>query len=110
MVIEIGINEWACENCHAVFYTYLTKEEKALCPDCGNPTRYGGEVKFILRDGEFENVMDTIIIQDCVEGCWVYEDGITEHNEAEAREVIEQCAIRKLRRFLFGEDCPAGDC
>jgi len=45
---EIKINEWACDNCHIVFYSYLylDKNENLVCPACESAVRFCGQVTF----------------------------------------------------------------
>lgn len=104
---EVKINEWACDGCHSVFYTYLS--EGAFCPECRDPARYCGHVKFILRDKEFEEAVNTVLQQDCRESCWVYDRTImTEEDRKEAEEVVRECGTANLRRILgYEECCPA---
>jgi len=102
MLKEIKINEWACSNCHTVFYSYL--DEDAVCPECGDPSRLCGEVAFILRE-EFEKVIDAVVQQECG-GCWVYQEGITEDNRGEAEELVSKCAIAKMLEALHRDGCP----
>jgi hypothetical protein len=101
---EIKINEWACDNCHAVFYAYL--DDGAVCPDCGDPARYCSEATLILRDEQFDSLLSDVIEQECSEGCWVHDDGITKDNVEEVEAVIGECAVAKLRKALYGDDCP----
>ena len=108
---EIEISEWACDNCHTVFYTYLAEEDGAVCPECGDPARYCGQVKFILRDEEFEDAVNRILQQDCREGCWIYDrTTMTEEERREAEEVIRECCVAKLRRILGYEKCCPAEC
>ncbi|MEM2922709.1 MAG: hypothetical protein QXF26_10400 [Candidatus Bathyarchaeia archaeon] len=104
MLKEIKINEWACNNCHTVFYSYL--DEDALCPECGDSARPNGEATFILRDEEFEKVIDGVIQQECG-GCWVYQEGITGDNNGEAEELVNMCTIAKMLEALHRDGCPA---
>jgi len=104
MLKEIKVNEWACDSCHNVFYTYLG--EGALCPECGDPSRLCGEAVFILRDEEFEKVMDNVAQQEC-RVCWVHQEEVTEDRREEAEELINVCAIGKMLEALCGSECPA---
>jgi hypothetical protein len=104
VVKEIKINEWVCDSGHAVFYTYL--DDGAVCPECGDPARYRGEATFILRDEQFDSLLSDVIEQECSEGCWVREGGITKDSIEEVEVVIGECAVAKLRKALYGCGCP----
>jgi len=100
------IDEWVCDGCHAVFYAYLAEAEGAACPKCGGPASRRGPAKFILRDGEFEEAVNTILQQDCREACWIYDRTLmTEEERREAEELIMECGVAKLRRILGYEKC-----
>jgi len=49
---EIKINEWACDNCHEVFYSYSDKEENLICPACESYARFCGEITVFFLVGE----------------------------------------------------------
>ena len=104
MLKEVNINEWACDNCHTVFYTYLS--EGALCPECGDPSRFCGEAVFILRDEEFDKAVDSVVQQECGV-CWVHQEEVTEDHREEAEELINICAIARMLVALRGDGCPA---
>jgi len=106
MLVQITINEWACENCHDVFYTYLEKSEDAKCPRCSDPAQYCGEATFILRDRKFEDVIEEVLEQECSNKCWVYSDSVTEHTREEVEAVIGECAVAKLLKAIYGAGCP----
>jgi hypothetical protein len=50
--------------------------------------------------------MEDLIAQECNDGCWVYEDGVTEENVEEVEAVVGECAVAKLRKALHGTGCP----
>jgi RNA polymerase subunit RPABC4/transcription elongation factor Spt4 len=106
MVREVRINEWACDNCHTVFYTYL--DEDAVCPECGDPSRLCGEAVFILLDEEFDKTVDHVVQQECG-ACWVYREETTEDCREEAEEIVNACAIAKMLETIRGDGCPAKD-
>lgn len=100
----ITVYEWACSNCGTVFYAY--DDEKAMCPHCGTPAVKCGKISFVVRDQEFESLMEDLIAQECNDGCWAYEEGVTEENVEEVEAVVGECAVAKLRKALHGAGCP----
>ena len=104
MLKEVKINEWACDSCHSIFYTYLS--EGALCPECGDPARFCSEAVFILRDEEFGKAVDSVVQQEC-SVCWVHQEEVTEDRREEAEELINMCAIAKMLEAIRGDGCPA---
>jgi ribosomal protein S27AE len=103
-VRTITVYEWACSNCGTVFYAY--DDEKAMCPHCGTPAVKCGKISFVVRDQEFESLMEDLIAQECNDGCWAYEEGVTEENVEEVEAVVGECAVAKLRKALHGAGCP----
>jgi hypothetical protein len=103
-MLTITIYEWACSNCGTVFY--VDEDEKATCPRCETPAVRCGKISFIVRDQEFENLVDELIVQECNEGCWAYEEGATKENVEEVEAVVGECAVAKLRKALHGTGCP----
>lgn len=104
----ITLYEWACNNCGTVFYVDLN--EKASCPFCETPAILCGKISFVVRDRDFEDLVDEVIAQECSDGCWVYEEGVTEGNVEEVEVVVGECAIAKLRKALYGSCCPVKEC
>ena len=52
-LIEFKINEFACDECRAVFYCNVGKEEVfAYCPECGCKARYCGEITLMYETRE----------------------------------------------------------
>ena len=100
-MLVITIHEW---DCGTVFY--IDEDDKATCPRCSAPAVRCGKISFVVRDGEFEGLMDELIAQECDEGCWVREDGVTKENIEEVEAIIGECAIAKLRKALYGNGCP----
>jgi ribosomal protein S27AE len=103
-MLTITIYEWACSNCGTVFY--VDEDEKATCPRCETPAVKCGKISFVVRDQEFESLMEDLIAQECNDGCWVYEDGVTKENVEEIEAVVGECAVAKLRKALHGTGCP----
>jgi len=99
MLKSVKINEWACDNCHVVFYTYL--DEGAVCPECGDPAAIRGEVTFIMRDEGFEKVLGDVVQQNCGE-CRVHQEGT---RNREAGELVNRCAVARLREALYKKGC-----
>jgi hypothetical protein len=103
-VRTITVYEWACSNCGTVFYAY--DYEKAMCPHCGTPAVKCGKISFVVRDQDFESLMEDLIAQECNDGCWAYEEGVTEEDVEEVEAVVGECAVAKLRKALHGTGCP----
>ena len=99
MLKNVKINEWACDNCHVVFYAYL--DEDAVCPECGDPAAKCGEVTFIMRDEEFETLLGDVVQQKCG-GCRVHREGTTNR---QAEELANRCAVARLREALYKKGC-----
>lgn len=51
----VALFEWACDNCHSVYYSYRSYQSRGVmqCPDstCASKLRYCGKVVFHLGDG-----------------------------------------------------------
>jgi ribosomal protein L37E len=104
-VHTITVYEWACNNCGTIFYAY--GYEKAMCPHCGTPAAVKcGKISFVVRDQEFESLMEDLIAQECNDGCWVYEEGVTKENVEGVEAVVGECAVARLRKALYGTGCP----
>jgi len=100
----ITVYEWVCNNCGTVFY--VDEDEKAVCPRCETLAVKCSKISFVVRDKEFESLMEELIAQECNDGCWVYEGGVTEENVEEVEAVVSECAVAKLRKLLYGTGCP----
>lgn len=103
-MLNLTLYEWTCKNCGTVFYVDIN--DKATCPCCGVPAERLGRVAFILRNEEFEGLVDEVIAQECSEGCWVHEEVVSAENVEEVEAVIGECAIARLRKALYGSGCP----